>query len=119
MVSVILVFVPVQLPVQPVKVEPVEEMAIRVAVLFSEKLLWQVVPQLILVSVVLTSPVPVLVIVRVNGFLSKVAVQLLAAFIIAVVLAVVPVHAPLQLTKVESLAGVATKVTVLVAKKPL
>jgi hypothetical protein len=104
--------VPVQAPLQPVKVEPVAGTALKLTDVPLAKFALQVVPQLIPTGVLVTVPVPVPFLVTFNAKLVilKVAVTNLAAFIVTWH-DPEPVHAPLQPVNVDPAAGVAVRVT--------
>jgi hypothetical protein len=108
------VVVPVQLPLQPVKVEPVAATAVRVtAVLLlndAEHAVPHEIPAGALVTVPL--PVPALVTVSAKDGKANVAVTLWAALIVTVqVLVVLEQPPPLQPVNNEPAAGAAVKVT--------
>jgi hypothetical protein len=104
--------VPAQAPLQPVKVEPVAGVAVRVRFVPEVKLALQVLPQSIPVGLEVTAPVPVplFATVRVKLCRVNVAVTLLAASI-GTLHVPVPEQAPLQPVKVEPAVGVAVRVT--------
>ncbi len=106
---------PLQAPLQPVKVEPEAGVAVRVTVVPLGKDAEQVGPQLIPAGLLVTVPLPLpaLVTVRVNPIVKvKVAVTDLLASMRTVQVVAVPLQAPLQPVKVEPAAGVAVRVTV-------
>ena len=105
--------VPVQAPLQPVKVEPVVAAAVRVTGVPAGKAPLQVLLHAIPVGEDVTMPDPVPLMVRVRGYVVevprvKVAVTLLPASTTRVQ-PPVPVQAPLQPVKVEPEAGVALR----------
>jgi len=99
-------------PLQPAKMEPLAGVAVSVTTVplayDSKQSVPQVIPGGLLVTVPL--PLPALVIVRVRGTKVKVAVTDLSSSMLTVQL-LVPVQAPFQPAKVESLAGLAVRVT--------
>jgi hypothetical protein len=105
--------VPVQAPVQLVKVVPAVGVAVKVTTVLGAKLAVQVVPQLIPVGLLVIVPIPVPTLVKVNakGVRVKVAPTLCAALIDTVQVLTVPVQAPVQLVKVEPVLAAAVKVT--------
>ena len=107
--------VPLQAPLQPVKVEPVPGVAVRVTVLPAAMVALQVLPQFTPAGdeVTVPAPVPALVTlsVEVVGVLrAKVAVRRLAAS--TTNMQGLFVQAPLQPVKVEPVAGTGVSVTV-------
>ena len=114
--------VPVQLPpVQPVKVEPVAGVAVRVTAVPLVKACEQVAPQAMPAGALLTVPVPVpdLVTLSVKDDCTKLAVTDAAAVIVVVHVPVPVQPPPLQPANVEPAAGVAVKVTAVpLAKAP-
>ena len=106
--------VPVQPPpLQPLNVDPVAGVAVKVTAVPLANAAEQVAPQEMPVGALVTVPVPVpaLVTPSVKGCSAKVAVTAWAALIVTVHVPV-PVHPPpLQPLKVEPVAGVAVKVT--------
>jgi hypothetical protein len=112
MVLVQVVLVPVQAPLQPVKVDPVAGVAVRVTLVPLLKDALQVLPQLIPDGAEVTVPVPVpaLATVKANVGRANVAVTLRAVVILTVQVPV-PVQAPLQPVKVDPLAAAAVRVT--------
>jgi hypothetical protein len=107
--------VPVHAPLQPVKVEPVVAAAVRVTDAPELNAALQVLPQVIPAGFDVTVPVPVPLLVRVRvevvGVLvAKVAVKFFAPSTTKAQFPV-PVHAPLQPVKVEPVAGVAERPT--------
>jgi hypothetical protein len=115
-VTVVGLVLPLQSPFQPVKVEPVAGVAVRVTVVPAANAALQVAPHVIPAALLVTVPVPVpaLDTVRVYEETSaNVAVQLLSAVIVTVVgLLLLLLQLPLQPLKVEPVAGVAARVTV-------
>jgi hypothetical protein len=107
------VAVPVQAPLQPMKVEPVAAAALRVTWVLKLNELVQVAPQLMPAGVLVTVPVPVPVLftVRLKVWTAKAAVTVVLAVIVTAQVVAVPVQAPPQPVKVEPVAGVAVKVT--------
>jgi hypothetical protein len=112
-VTVQVAAVPVQAPVQPLKVEPAAAVAVSVTVLFWLKLAAQAAPQSIPAGELVTVPVPVpaLVTVSITGTGVKLAVTVFAMDIVTVQVVAVPVQAPDQPSNVEPVAGVAVRVT--------
>jgi len=112
-VTLQVVVVPVQLPLQPVKREPVVGAAVKVTMVPLLNDPEQVVPQSIPAGELMTVPLPVpaLVTVSAKDGKVKVAVTVCAALIVTLHVAVVPVQLPLQPVKVEPAAGAAVKVT--------
>jgi len=113
------VHVPVPLhpsPLQPVKPDPAAGVAVRVTLEPEVMLALQVVPQVMAAGLEVTAPVPAPLFATVSAkFCSEnVAVTLLVASI-GTAHVPVPVQAPLQPMKVEPVAGVALRVTVVVA----
>jgi phage tail protein X len=104
--------VPVQAPLQPVKVAPAAGVAVSVTAVPLLKDAEQVVPQLMPAGALVTvpDPAPARLTVRAKDCKANVAVTELAAFIVTVQ-APVPVQAPLQPVKVAPAAGVAVSVT--------
>src|SRR5215467_9934703 len=101
-------------PLQPTKIEPAAAAAVSVTELFVGNEALQVFPQLMPAGLLVTvpAPVPALVTVRVEGTALKVAVTDLFALITTTHVAV-PLHPlPLQPPKVDPVAAVAVKVTV-------
>lgn len=107
---------PVQAPLQPMKVSAGE--AVNWTILPDRMLALQTVPQLIPPTSLVTVPVPDKVIFSVcvpeggGVVVTKVAVQFFAASIVTEVEAAVPVQSPLQPVKVAPEEGIAVKVTV-------
>ena len=100
--------VPVQAPPQPVKLEPLTGVALKVTLEALLKVAVQVVPQLMPAEVLETAPVPVpfLVMVSANvvgAIRLNVAVTDFAASIVTSQVNAVPVQAPLQPAKLEPL----------------
>jgi hypothetical protein len=104
--------VPVQAPLQPVKVAPAAGAAVSVTAVPLLKAAEQVVPQLMPAGVLVTvpAPAPARLTLSAKDCRAKVAVTELAAFIVTVHVPV-PVHAPLQPVNVAPAAGVAVSVT--------
>jgi hypothetical protein len=106
--------VPVQAPLQPVKVEPVDAAAVRVTVVPLVNALLQLLLHPIPLGEDVTVPAPVPLVVKVRVYVVvdelrvKVAVRLLAASTTRVQFPV-PAQAPLQPVKVEPEAGVALR----------
>lgn len=108
---------PVQAPLQPVNMEPASATAVSVMMLFGVKGALQVAPQLMPAGVLVTVPPPVPALVTVIwGGGPNSAVTLEALFIVTLQ-APMPVHAPLQPTKVDRPEGVAVSMTVEAAGK--
>lgn len=111
--------VPVQAPLQPMKVVPVAGVAINVTfeptANGAEQLLVQLMPE----GVEVTVPEPVTATLSVAGLTAKVTDTVLAASIVTVQVVVVPLQAPLHPAKVKPVDGAATKVTVLPLLKVL
>jgi len=108
------VVAPVQLPVQPVKVEPAAATAVRVTTVLLVNDAEHAVPQEMPVGALVTVPLPVpaLVTVSAKDGRANVAVTLCAALIVTVQVAVVPVQPPpLQPVNREPAAGAAVRVT--------
>jgi hypothetical protein len=107
--------VPLQIPLHPANVESRLALGVSVTAAPLGKSLLQVLPQLIPEGEDVTLPVPLPSLVTVSVYMIrvKVAVTVCAAVIDMLHVLLVPVHAPLQPAKVEPLAGVAVKVTVL------
>ena len=104
--------VPVQAPLQPVKVEPVAGVAVSVTAVVYPKVPLQVLPQLMPAGVLATVPVPVPagLTVSVNVWSVKLAVTLWGVVMVTVQ-GPVPVQSPLQPIKVEPVDAVAVSVT--------
>jgi len=102
--------VPVQAPLQPIKVEPVAAAAVKVTEVPSHMVSEQSEPQSIPVPDTVPVPVPDLVTVRSCFCRAKSAVTDFAASMVTVQ-APVPVQAPPQPPKVEPVAAAAVKVT--------
>ena len=104
--------VPVQAPLQPVKVEPTAGAAVNVTAVPLANEAEHVVPQLTPAGALVTVPMPTPALVTVSGNVcsAKDAVTAWAALIVTVQ-APVPVQAPLQPVKVEPTAGAAVNVT--------
>ena len=110
--------VPVQAPVQPLKVLPVSGAAVNVTLVDDGKLAVAVekeVPQEIPAGLLVTVPLPVLVTVisLVVAVVVKVAETLRATLMLTVQVLDDPEHAPPQLVKVEPVPAVAVRVTLL------
>src|SRR6267143_1378643 len=105
--------VPVQAPLQPVKVEPAAGAAVRVTTVPVVKEVEQVAPQEIPTGALVTVPVPApdLVTVSAKDDCMKVAVTEVAAVIVAVQVPMPVQPPPPQPVKVEPAAGAAVKVT--------
>ena len=106
--------VPVQAPLQPVKVEPDAAAAVRVTLVPLLKFVLHVLPQLTPLGEELTVPVPVPPLVIVNVYVTGIAVKVAVTLCAEVRLTVqvpVPEHAPLQPVKVEPDAAAAVRVT--------
>ncbi len=110
------VLVPVQLPLQPVKMEPTAGVAVRVTAVFAVYASVQSLPQVMPAGVLLTVPIPVPALVTVRRYVwgVKVAVTDCAADIVREQV-LVPVQLPLQPVKMEPTAGVAVRVTAVLA----
>ena len=98
--------VPVQVPPQPVKLEPLAGVALKVTLEALLKVAVQVVPQLMPAGLLEMVPVPVPFFVRLSANVEdtavlKVAVTDFAAFTVTVQVKVVPVQAPPQAAKLE------------------
>jgi hypothetical protein len=106
--------VPLQAPVQPVKVEAASGVAVRITSVAPSKVAVQVKPQAIPTGVDVTSPSPVPARKTVSVWVRrvKVAVTDLALSIVTVQVKLVPVHAPVQPSKVEVASGVTVRETV-------
>lgn len=118
MVTVQAFAVPVQAPVQPVKLEPALGDTVKVTLEFKLKLAEQVEPQLMPVGELVTVPEPVPVLVTVNSRTgTKLAVAVLATFVVTEQVVAVPVQAPDQPLNFEPDAAVAVKVTLAVLAK--
>ena len=118
MVTVQALAVPVQAPDQLVKVEPADGVAVRVTLAFRLKLAEQAVPQVMRVGELVTVPDPVPALVTVNSRTgTKLAVAVLATFVVTVQVVAVPVQAPLQPLNRELDAAVAVRVTVALLAK--
>jgi len=102
--------VPVQAPVQPVKVDPVDGAAVKVTEVLSHMVSVQSAPQSIPVPDTVPLPVPDLATVRTYWFLEKMALTDVAAVMVTVQVPV-PVQAPVQPAKVEPVVAAAVKVT--------
>jgi hypothetical protein len=107
--------VPVHPPDQAVSLEPAAAEAVNVTVLFWLKLAAQVAPQLIPAGALVTvpTPVPALVTVSATGIGAKVAVTVLATFMVTVQGFTVPVHPPVQALNLEPATAVAVSLTAL------
>jgi len=113
-VTVQLLAVPVQAPLQPVNVEPTAGAAVRVTAVPDVNEVEHVVPQLMPAGEleIVPLPVPALLTVSANEDGSaNVAVTFRAAFIVTVQVLAVPVQPPLQPVKVDPAAGAALSVT--------
>jgi len=112
-IGVVQVPVPVQAPLQPANVEPLDAAAVSVTEVPLAKFALHVVPQLTPAGdeVTVPSPVPAFVTLSANVDVAlKVAVTARAA-VIDTVQAPVPAHAPLQPVNVEPLDAAAANVT--------
>jgi hypothetical protein len=109
--------VPVQAPLQPVKVDVASDVAARVTRVPVSNNALQIVPQVIPAVDEVTVPPPVPVIVTLKGYwlVANVAVTALAASMVTVQLSV-PVHAPLQPVNVE--VGLGVTITLRVTMVP-
>ena len=105
--------VPVQAPLQPVKLELAEAAAVSVTVALLAKSASQVAPHEMPAGLLVTVPLPVpaFVTVRCTGSSVNVAVTERATFSETVQVAALPLQAPLQPVKPEPAAGVAVSVT--------
>src|SRR5206468_11795503 len=105
--------VPVQPPLQPLKIEPAAGVAVKVTELPLAYAAAQVVPQAMPAGALVTVPLPtpVLLTVSVKVWRAKVAVTVVAALIVTVQVPVPVQLPPLQPEKVEPAAGAAVKVT--------
>src|SRR5439155_186245 len=105
--------VPVQPPLQPLKVEPAAGAAVKVTGVALAYAAAQVVPQAMPAGalVIVPLPAPVLLTVSVKDCRAKVAVTVCAAFTVTVQVPVPEQPPPLQPEKVEPAAGTAVKVT--------
>lgn len=108
--------VPLQAPLQPVNVAPVEGIAIRVTFDPLAKLALQVDPQLIPTGALVTVPEPVPDLVTESDWVVlvawvKVAVTDSAFFMVTMQVFLLPEHAPLQLENVDPPSAVAVRVT--------
>jgi hypothetical protein len=104
--------IPVHAPPQPANVEAPFGVAVRVTLVPSSKGWLQSVPQLIPAGELITVPPPLPDFVTVStGFVVKVAVTDLAAFIMSVQVVLLPVHAPPHPAKVVPPCGAAVRVT--------
>ena len=101
-----------QAPLQPLKIEPVLGVVVRVTTVPFGYAAEQLVPQLIPdgLDVTVPAPVPFFDTASVSAA-SNVAVTLVAAFTVTVHVVDWPVHAPLQPANVEDAVGVAVSVT--------
>lgn len=106
-------------PLQPVKVDPVVGVAVRVTTLPLLKEARQVASQVIPVGLLVTVPLPspARVTVRVNSIKSKMALQLVNKVMVSVIGLAVPVQLPPHLAKVESPEAVAVRVTTVPSSK--
>jgi hypothetical protein len=106
---------PVQAPLQPVKVEPELGVAVRVTVVPELRLALQVVPQLMPAGVEMTVPLPVPALVTVSVYIVPLVVLNVAetdrAWLMVRTQGFVPVQAPPQPAKLEPAATSATRVT--------
>src|SRR6202162_6007928 len=104
--------VPLQAPLQPVKVDPAAALAVSVTTVPLLKLALQVVPQLIPVGLLVNVavPVPALVTLNLQTGTLNVAVTDFAALIVTLQVPV-PVQAPLQPANVDPAAAFAVSVT--------
>jgi hypothetical protein len=107
------VLVPVHAPVQPAKREPVPGVAVRVTFVPYAKLLEQALPHEIAsgLEVTLPDPFPPARTVSNSGMRLRVALTDCAWFMVTAQVPV-PVHAPVQPTKTEPVAGLAVRMTV-------
>src|SRR5215471_16599775 len=105
--------VPVQPPLQPVKVDPAAGAAVRVTMVPEVNETEQVVPQLMLAGelVMVPLPVPPLLTVSAKGACVKVAVTEAAAFMVTTQVPLPVQPPPLQPAKVDPAAGAAVRVT--------
>ena len=113
MATVHVVAVPVQAPDQPVKVEPLDALAVKVTLLAVVKLARHDEPQLMPVGELVTVPLPVPAFVTASVLVvrAKVAVTDFAAVMLTVQVVAVPVQPPDQLENAELAAGAAMSVT--------
>jgi hypothetical protein len=105
--------VPVQAPAQPIKLEPAEDVAVKVTLAPCKKLEVQVAPQSTPAGLLEMLPVPVpdFVIVSANlGIRLKLAVTVFAASIVTLQV-VKPVQAPVQPAKLEPASATAVNTT--------
>jgi hypothetical protein len=120
-VRVQVVPVPAQSPLHPAKEEPVAGAAVKVMVVPSLKSGAQIEPQLTPDGELVTSPVPVPVLIIVKRRLSSVnvAVTDLSVFMVTAQVVAVPEHPPLPLqpANVEPATGLAVKVTMVPLSK--
>jgi hypothetical protein len=107
--------VPVQAPLQPVKVDPPPAAALSVTTAPELKAKLHVLPQLIPAGALVTVPLPapLLATVSVKLASSKVAVTLRGADIVRLQVEPVPLQSPLQPVKIEPDAAAAVSVTAL------
>jgi hypothetical protein len=112
-VTVQLLAVPEQPPLQPVKVEPAAGAAVRVTAVPDVNEVEQVAPQLMPAGELVTVPLPApaLVTVSAKDDCMKVAVTVVAAFIVTVQVVAMPEQPPLQPVKVDPAAAAAVRVT--------
>ncbi len=105
--------VPVQPPLQPLKIEPAAGAAVKVTAVPLANAAAQVVPQATPAGALVTVPLPTpaLLTVSVKVWRANVAVTVVAALIVTVQVAVPEQLPPLQPEKVEPAAGAAVKVT--------
>jgi hypothetical protein len=117
--SVQVAAVPLQAPVQPVKVEPAAVAAVSVTDVPLATLNEQVAPQVMPAGVLVTVPLPVPEAATVSSALTvKTAVALRSSVIASVQVAAVPLQAPVQPVNVEPAAAAAVSVTVAPFVKP-
>jgi hypothetical protein len=119
MATVQVLVVPVQAPDQPSNAEPADATAVKVTLLLWLKLAAQVAPQSMPAGALVTVPPPVpdVETVSCTGIGAKLAVTVLATFIVTVQVSAVPVQAPDQPLKDEPVIAVAVKVTLVFTLK--
>ncbi len=112
-VTVQVLAVPEQAPLQPVKVDPAAGAAVSVTAVPLANVAEQVAPQAMPAGALVTvpEPAPAVVSESVNDGSANVAVTPWAALIVTVQVLVVPEHAPLQPVKEDPAAGAAVSVT--------